>query len=179
MLAGVALVRRERVPLCLLLAGVGQIAALSFTSQPEPRYVFFGTVLLVVLGVDGLRRIVVRLPTSTHIYLLIASALAVCALWTTSIVNAPRYATVRASGPTKTLLAAAIIAQDRGSAACEVVGTDITRLEWYSGCRAVHVPDLSWSFRRYWVNDGVVSTVPIGAERIAFLPGIVDIVRAR
>lgn len=171
---------RQRAQLCLLLASLGQIAVLSYTSYPQPRFVFFATTLLVILGVDAAARFAARTPTPLHSWLRAGAGLVVCASWVTSLWNAAHYAEVRRSGPTRTLLAAAIIARDRGAdSRCEVVGMDLTRLEWYSGCRAIHVGDPVGQGRRYQIGNATESAVPAGAIRIAFLPGIVDVVRLR
>jgi dolichyl-phosphate-mannose-protein mannosyltransferase len=58
MIAGlVALRTRRRAPWFVVLLALGQFVSLGIESHAQPRYVFFATALLVVAGVDVIRRL--------------------------------------------------------------------------------------------------------------------------
>ena len=57
MVAGLAALRtRRRAPWFVVALALGQIVTLGLESHAQPRYVFFATALLVIAGVDVLRR---------------------------------------------------------------------------------------------------------------------------
>jgi 4-amino-4-deoxy-L-arabinose transferase-like glycosyltransferase len=65
MLAGLAGLRRDRRIALFWLTAVADIVAFGAFTEPQVRYIFFGTVLLVILGTDVIRRVIVpRAPRS-------------------------------------------------------------------------------------------------------------------
>lgn len=178
--ASVLAAPRDRTALALALAALGQITVLSITTEPQPRFIFFATVLLAALGIDGCRRLVTQVKTSLRRVATVFALGAVMTTWLAVLATAPNYVAVRSSGPAQVLISAEVIRRDRlGDGPCEVLGPDTTRLEWYSGCRAVLSATPDAPGRLYLVRNGDEPSLPGGAQRIAFLPGGLDVVRLK
>jgi hypothetical protein len=180
MALGILAARRGWSYAAILWVALGQLVVLSITTEAQARYVFLATVLLAILGVDAVIRLV-RL-TSAKLRLVCGGVAlaAVVASWVVTLAAATRYHDRHREGPVRALIAGAVVAADRDPAVpCEVLAIDTTRVEWYSGCVAIRVASSNTGVRLYEVRTGVDPSLPEGAVRIAFLPGIVDVIRLR
>jgi hypothetical protein len=175
---GVLAARQSISRVVLVRIAVLHVIALSVTTAAQPRYAYFGTVLLVILGVDAIVCLVRVVEPRARIALGAVALLAVGVAWTSTLASASSYAATKGQGPAQVLMAAKIVANDRAGP-CEVVGPDLTRLEWYSGCRGVHVPSGEAKIALYVIRDGRDGSLEPGARRLAYLPGVLDVVRVR
>jgi hypothetical protein len=142
--------------------------------------VFLATVLLAMLGIDAIIGFIRLTSSRAKIVLGAIAVVGLVASWALTLAASSRYLDRRREGPVRALIAGAVIAADRDPAEpCEVLATDTTRTEWYSGCVAVHVASSNRAARLYEVRLGTDPSLPDGAVRIAFLPGIVDVIRLR
>lgn len=137
LLAGLAApaVMRDRTTLLLWIAGVGDVVALGLISHAQARYIFFGLVLLVILGVEVIRRIVGgrrALAVGAGAAVAIAAALVM-----RQQLNRGEYREETTSG---TRRAAEAIRTDAAGARCYVIGDQYTQLEWYSRCTSAVWP---------------------------------------
>lgn len=180
MAIGILAARRSWPYAAILWVALAQLIVLSITTQAQARYIFLATVLLALLGVDALVRLVRLTDGKVRVACGFVALALVAASWVATLDRAARYRDRRIEGPARALIAGAIIAADRDpSARCEVLAHDTTRVEWYSGCVAVHVASSQTGMTLYEVRTGVDPSLPDGAVRIAFLPGIVDVIRLR
>ena len=141
---------------------------------------FLATVLLAVLGIDAMLGFVRLTSGKAKVVFGTVAVAALVASWAITLAASSRYLERRREGPVRALIAGAVIAADRDPAEpCEVLATDTTRTEWYSGCVAVHVASSNRAARLYEVRLGMDPSLPDGAVRIAYLPGIVDVIRLR
>lgn len=180
MAIGILAARRGWTHAAILWVALGQLIVLSITTQAHARYVFLGTVLLAMLGVDAVVRLVRLAAGKLRSACGVVALAAVAASWVAPLVTATRYHARRTEGPTRALIAGSVIAAHRDPAApCEVLSHDTTRLEWYSGCAAIHVASSGSGVTLYEVRTAADPSLPDGAVRIAYLPGIVDVIRLR
>lgn len=172
MLAGLAAIRRgrDRRVLLLWLIAVGDIVALGMTPIPQPRYIFFGIVLLVTLGTDEIYRWVIARPPATRRVLGGCAAGAIAISWIIVLVGMCQLEDKRLENMRGTLAAVTAIRDDAGGAPCEVIARHSTQLQWYTGCAAVHRADLETLSRRrvYLVRE---PSVPLQPE-LAGRPGV-------
>ena len=133
LLAGLAapLVMRDRPTLLLWLAGVGDIVALGLISHAQPRYIFFGIALLVILGVEVFRRLIDGRRAAA-----MAAGVAVALAIVLVIRQQLHRREYRAATTARTLRAADAIRRDAAGARCYVIGDQYTQLELYSGCQS-------------------------------------------
>jgi hypothetical protein len=131
---------RDRRTGLLWTVAVLDIVAIGLVSHAAVRYIAFGTTLLVVLGVDGLRRWIAARPPRARTVLGAAAAIAIAASWVLVARAQLGYPERRRAGLDDTLAAAAAIRADAAGAPCQVAGNAFTQLEWYSGCRSSHWP---------------------------------------
>ncbi len=188
MLAGLVPIRavsargRDRTRLALLAIAVAQIVVLAYTTQAQPRFIYLATVLLVMLGVDTLRACGERVGHTARLPASVVALLAVAFMWVNAFENAVGdYAASRIEKYSVTFIASAVIKADHAaSQPCDVVAPDDrTRIEWYSGCRAIMYAADSEG-RLYLVGDGLGQTpLPEGGRWLAIVPGVVDVVRVR
>jgi hypothetical protein len=180
MAIGLLAARRDWRHTALLWIALVQLVVLSVTTQAQPRYVFLATVLLVVLGVDVAVRLATLAAGRARVVLGVLAVVAVVGTWIAPLVDGVRYRDWRTRGYARALIAGAVISADRDPAEpCEVLSTDTTRLEWYSGCVGVHVAGSTAIGRLYQVRNGIDASLPEGARFIAFVPGVVDVIRLR
>lgn len=181
-IAGTVPLQRTRARLALLAIAVGQVLVLAYTTQAQPRFIYLATVLLVMLGVEAIRAVAERITPSRRLPLAAVALLAVGATWASTLAHAvDTYAEARSERYPRTFIASAVIRADHApSQPCDVVvDGDRTRVEWYSGCRAIMYAADSRG-RLYIVGDGLGQTpLPEGGRWIAIVPGIVDVVRVR
>jgi hypothetical protein len=127
---------RERRTALLWTIAVTDIVAIGLISQAQIRYIAYGTALLVVLGVDVLRRWIEARAPRARTALGAAAAVAIAASWVLVARAQLRMPARRIATTRSTLDAAAAIRADAAGAPCQLVGRDYTQLEWYSGCRS-------------------------------------------
>jgi len=132
-LAGGVFVRalRRRATLYLAVVALGQIVIIGTQSHAQPRYVFLGVALLVVLGVAAIRAVVASRPSLARPRLALAAvALAWAAAVVTLAVQHQRIAARRAS-----IVAAVDAIRADGRRPCVVIAGVIPQiLRWYTGC---------------------------------------------
>jgi hypothetical protein len=180
MAIGLLTARRGWSYAAILWVALSQLLVLSITTEAQARYVFLATVLLAMLGVDAVLGFVRLTSDKAKVVVGTVALAALVASWVMTLAASSRYLDRRREGPARALIAGAVIAADRDPAEpCEVLATDTTRTEWYSGCVAVHVATSNHAARLYEVRLGTDPSLPDGAVRIAFLPGIVDVIRLR
>ncbi len=173
---GILAVRRDVLRIMLVRIAVLHVIALAMTAHAQPRFVYFATVLLVILGVDTVVHISRLVSVPARMMLSTCALIAIAAAWVIALASARSYRDVKVAGPARALIAARVIAADRAPGEpCEVTGADLTRLEWYSGCRSVLVPGPREGIRLYVVGDGRNGAFTSGMRRVAFVPGIVDV----
>ena len=178
MLAGVAAIRRwrdRRVRLLWLMA-VGDIVAVGLTPVAQPRYIFFGIALLVILGTDELRRWIAAHTPAARRALGGAAAAAVAASWIIVAVTLYQLPAVRVANTAGTLAAAAAIREDARGAPCDVIGRHTTQLQWYTGCVAVYDarPDVRVQRNVYLVHEPLVPLQPALEGRPGVPRALVD-----
>ena len=105
------------------------IVALGLISHAQPRYIFFGLTLLLILGIEVIRRAI-----ETRRVIAAAAATAVVVSWFIVVNGQLKRDGYRLETTAATRAAAAAIRADAGGAPCLVVGDAFTQLEWYSGC---------------------------------------------
>jgi hypothetical protein len=180
MAIGLLAARRSWQHTALLWIALVQLAVLSVTTQAQARYVLLATVLLAILGVDALVHLAKLAAPRTRRVLGATALIAVIASWTLPLVDGVHYRDWRTRGYARAMIAASVIAADRDPREpCEVLDPDTTRLEWYSGCVGVHVASSNTRGRLYEIRTGGNPSLPDGARWIAFVPGVVDVIRLR
>jgi 4-amino-4-deoxy-L-arabinose transferase-like glycosyltransferase len=127
MIAGLAgVVRlRHRAAWYLAIVALGQIVSLGIQSHGQPRYVFFATALLVVLGVEVLRSWVPR-PR--------AALALVAASWLGVAIAAPIYYRHLDEARAPIVAAGQVIRTASGGRPCAAVALIVPQLMWHSGC---------------------------------------------
>lgn len=134
MLAALTLgLRRDRTTLAMQAIAVGQIVVLGMTTHAQARFVFLATVLLVIVGVDALRRRGATLAPRLRDGLAIVAALAIATTWVTTTYAGLR-SSARVANAAATVIAGVAIHADVKGLPCDVVGKHSAQLEWYAGC---------------------------------------------
>jgi 4-amino-4-deoxy-L-arabinose transferase-like glycosyltransferase len=160
MIAGLVAIRRarDRRVLLLWLIAVADIVAVGLTPVAQPRYIFLGIVLLVILGVDELRChlrwIDARRPAAGRALAGLATA-AVAASWIVVVASVHLLDGSRVKRMTPLLAAMDAIRDDARGAPCEVIGRRTTQLQWYTGCIAAYLasPETLARVRVYLVHE--------------------------
>jgi hypothetical protein len=136
LIAGIA-APRWRALRARLLWGVAlaSIAAIALITQAQTRYIFFGTALLAILGVDAIRRAIERLAPRPRRVIAACAAAVVALTWVLVLRGQLRRGPSRAASNAATLAAAEAIRTDAAGRRCTFLGRHDTQLEWYSGCR--------------------------------------------
>jgi hypothetical protein len=182
MIAGLVPLRRDRTRIALLSIAVGLILVLAYTTQAQARFIYLATVLLVMLGVENVRALGERVAPARRVQLAAVALLAVALAWGNNLENAAGdYADARINRYPVTFIASAVIKADHtASQPCDVLAADDrTRVEWYSGCRAI-MDAADSRGRLYIVGDGLGrDPLPEGGRWLAIVPGVVDVVRVR
>ncbi|MBL9016287.1 MAG: glycosyltransferase family 39 protein [Myxococcales bacterium] len=112
----------------LAVVAIGQVVMLGVQSHAQPRYVFVATILLVLLGLDGLARFA---PARLRA---LALPLAFVA-WLGVAIAVPFYTRFLATARAPIASAARAIRADAAGRPCLVVAKAVTQLMWYTGCR--------------------------------------------
>jgi hypothetical protein len=151
---------RDRVSLMLWCVAIADIVVLGLISHAQARYIFFGLALLVILGIEVIRRLIESRPP-----IVAAAATAVVLSWIIVANGKLKRDTSRHATTEATRAAAAAIRADAGTAPCLVVGDAFTQLEWYSGCASSSWPwDVLGRQRIYVVRTP--STAPISTRGV-------------
>jgi 4-amino-4-deoxy-L-arabinose transferase-like glycosyltransferase len=149
-LVGLARTLRSRPAWLLAAVALGQLIAIGIESHAQPRYVFVAVALLVVLGVETLRRLRGRLARPR-----LALALALAAWLAIAIGTVPYDRMIARSRATITAAAAAIRADHRAGG-CMVIAELASQLMWYTRCEGtrldVVVPSTLADHDRYLVS---------------------------
>ncbi len=143
MIAGLAAIHRarDRRVLLLWLLAVADIVAVGLTPIAQPRYIFFGIVLLVILGTDELLRWVRARGPAARRVLGGCAAGVVAVSWIAVAIGMLRLEDTRLRSMRGTLDAIAAIRADARGAPCDVIGRRSTQLQWYTGCVTVYRMD--------------------------------------
>ena len=149
---------RDRATLILWSVAITDIVALGLISHAQPRYIFFGLTLLVILGIEVIRRLIESRPP-----IVIAAATAVAVSWILVVRGQLRRDAYRLETTQAIRAAAAAIRTDAGGSPCFVVGDQFTQLEWYSGCTSAHFPWDSLGAAKIYVVR-MPSTDPVGTR---------------
>jgi hypothetical protein len=184
MLIGAVVIQRNRTSLAMQVIAIAHIVALGVLTHAQPRYVFFGTVLLVIRGVDVVRAFAPRLGRLRNAGVA-AALVAVSAMWIFSLYKTVRYGAIPGERIAPTMIATAAIRDDARGAACQVMGRHQTQLEWYSGCAgALVVPHEAIAAGKHvyavWDNSGgpsqpVLDSLP--GTYVMQVPGVVAVRR--
>jgi Dolichyl-phosphate-mannose-protein mannosyltransferase len=148
--------RSDRRTVALWIIAVAQIIAIGLTALGQARYVFFGTTLLVMLGVELVRRwIVARTPTVRRA-LVIAAAIAVAIAAQQAYSGITRLGDHRRRTTRSILDTAIAMRSDAAGRRCHFLANHYTQIEWYSGCNG-HFFSTQEAFARgepvYYVRD--------------------------
>jgi len=138
MLAGVASLAhrapRWRPQIFIILLALAQIISLGIQSHGQPRYVFFATALLVIAGVDAVRRYFAARPVARAPQLalgLVAAAWVILAIMIVpfhheiAALRAPLYA------------AAATVRDDAKGRPCAIAANVVPQLIWATHCMTI------------------------------------------
>jgi hypothetical protein len=118
------------------VVAIGQVVMLGLQSHAQPRYVFVATILLVLLGLDGLARFApARLRAFAPPLVFVA--------WLGVVVAVPFYTRFLANARAPITTAAHAIRADTAGRPCLVVAKAVTQLMWYSHCREHLLRDLA------------------------------------
>ncbi|MBA3463597.1 MAG: glycosyltransferase family 39 protein [Deltaproteobacteria bacterium] len=151
---------RDRASLILWSVAIADIVALGLISHAQARYIFFGLTLLVILGIEVIRRVI-----DGRRAVVIAAATAVAISWILVARGQLKRDTYRLETTQAIRAAAAAIRADAGSAPCFVVGDQFTQLEWYSGCTSAHFPWDSIATAKIYVVR-TPSTAPVSTRGV-------------
>lgn len=173
LLAGAAAIARvrHRPTMLLWLLAVGDIVVLGLVSHAQPRYIFFGITLLVILGVEQIRR-----WAGARRWVAIAAGIAVVVSWALMLRTQIKRSERRHETTSATFAAAAAIRTDADGSRCYVIGDAFAQLEWYSGCQGATWP---WDERGedepvYVVHTPTTTRVPFRGTPTVILeqPGV-------
>jgi hypothetical protein len=178
---------RDRQVLLLWLVAIGDIIGVGLTTIAQPRYIFFGITLLVILGVDELRRWIEARPPRPRRMLGYAAVGGIALAWVIVLIGASVHRAGRSALMTGTLAAVPAIRRDAGTASCQVLCRHTTQLEWYTGCRAILYPSLdaiAVGEPVYVVRDATggaeqpnVAEMPGHHRTIVDVPSVVQVIR--
>jgi 4-amino-4-deoxy-L-arabinose transferase-like glycosyltransferase len=170
---------RDRRRIYLWLVAVSSIVAMGIITHAQPRYIFFGTTLLVILGADAIVRTVSHLAPRARQVIAGGALVAIALTWLSCGRRAFRYPHGVRHRQAGAFLASAAIRADAAGAPCMVLGRHLTQMEWYSGCRGVVEPQLAAiargvPFYVVWTNSGVwqpdLGAMPGEHRTIFYLP---------
>ncbi len=156
LLAGLAAITRHRPTVMLWSIAIADIVLLGVVSHAQPRYIVYGITLLVILGVEQIRR-----WAGARRWVAVVAAIAVLVSWGLMLRTQLRRSVHRREATAASYAAAMAIRADAGGTSCYVIGDAFSQLEWYSGCRSATWP---WDDRHEDEGIYVVqtpSTVPV------------------
>jgi hypothetical protein len=135
----------------LAVMALGQIVSIGIVGHGSARYVFFALAVLVVLGVDVIRRFIVA-RAWRRIGIGIA-ATSTAAAWLALACVQPRIQAHIAGELADMVAAGHAIRDDAAGQPCVVAARAVPQLMWYSGCDAVKL------------DDATLAHVPLPADR--------------
>lgn len=154
MLAGlVAIVRPPttwRPTIYLGVIAIGQFLAIGIESHAQPRYVYVATALLVVLGVDAVRRVAAAKQWRIA---RVAGGLVALAWLAVAVIVVP-YDRHLANEREPIVVAAQSIVDDSAGRPCVIGARVVTQLMWYARCHELLIH-----------ADGAVDPWPVGSGR--------------
>jgi len=138
MIAGLASLVRPpahwRPTIFVAAVALGQLVAIGLQSHGQPRYVYFATALLVVLGVDAIRRAAIARPRLAYPRVALA---VVGAAWLGVAIALPAYRNRIADERGPVFAAGEAIRADAAGAPCLVIARVVPQLAWYSRCETI------------------------------------------
>lgn len=151
---------RDRASLILWSVAIADIVALGLISHAQARYIFFGLTLLVILGIEIIRRV---FEGRRSIALVAATAVVIS--WILVARGQLKRDAYRLDTTEPIRAAATAIRADAAGSPCFVVGDQFTQLEWYSGCPSAYFPwDSIGTAKIYVVRTP--STAPVGTRGV-------------
>jgi 4-amino-4-deoxy-L-arabinose transferase-like glycosyltransferase len=143
-LAGVARTRpaRWRPQVFLVVLALGQVVSLGIQSHAQPRYVFFATALLVVAGVDVIRRWAVAHPSALRRGPAIALACVALAWLGVTIAIVP-YGHYLGRLRAPLFAAADTVRGDAHGRSCAIAANVMPQLIWSTRCEVIVAKTLS------------------------------------
>jgi 4-amino-4-deoxy-L-arabinose transferase-like glycosyltransferase len=187
MVVGLVPLKRDRITIGLQVIAVAQIVGLGLTTYAQPRFVFLAATLLVIVGVDTIRRAVLAASPKVRVWLVAVCIAAVVALWARCLYDSLYARSGRFMANAPAVLAGRVIRSDAHGADCTVIGHRTSQLNWYSGCRpelfvpteivargglvyAVLEPGLTRT-------DAEVETAPVARCLVFAVPGVLEVLR--
>jgi hypothetical protein len=181
MIAGLFGLRRDRRVAFLWLVAIADIVALGMLTLAQVRYIFFGTVLLVILGTDVIRRVIVAQAPRIRIALGAFAMATIVVAWILVVRGGIGYDFRRAANNRAMLAAAAAIRADAHGSICHVAAVPYAQLEWYSGCdsRASMEEALAAAQPIYFMSDDRAGfdQLPGQHREVLDIPGLVHVIR--
>jgi len=127
---------RDRRRAMLWMCAVGDVLGVGLVSHAESRYIFYALVLLIILGVDLIRRMIAAAPGHARLAIGALAAAALAWAWLLVANASTKYARVRAAETEDITEAIAAIRADDAGAPCQLIALHDPPIEWYSGCYA-------------------------------------------
>jgi 4-amino-4-deoxy-L-arabinose transferase-like glycosyltransferase len=161
---------RDRKVLFLWLVAVGDIVGMGLATPAQPRYIFLGTTLLVVLGVDLVRRLVEGRPPRVRRAVVALAAVVIANSWLTVARQALRYPANTRDKLVNVFAAMDVTRRDAAGKPCWVINKHTTQIEWYGGCTGTWDPPVDAIARGeavYAVRDDMGGDQP----DLAAMPG--------
>jgi hypothetical protein len=124
----------------LVAIALAQVIVLGTSALGQPRYVFIGVTLLVVLGVEGVVTWVRRLAAPRRGVAIGAAIAIVVTTWIVAVVMTPIVAQSRWDRAGVYVELGDKIRRDAAGAPCSVIAAHEARITYYSGCDGVHYP---------------------------------------
>jgi 4-amino-4-deoxy-L-arabinose transferase-like glycosyltransferase len=95
MFVAIAAAPRNRMVFALQLVAVGHFVMMTLVSSGHARFVYFGTVVLTIVGVDALWRLAQHLAPRARVVTAVVALGAIVATWTMAFVRIPHYVDAR------------------------------------------------------------------------------------
>ncbi|MDB4959109.1 MAG: 4-amino-4-deoxy-L-arabinose transferase [Myxococcales bacterium] len=125
---------RQRSVIFLWLVGVGDIVGMGLATPAQPRYIFLGTTLLVVLGADLIRRFGEARGSQVRKALAAIALTFLAGSWLVVARQALHYPANTRDKMVNVFKAMEVTKRDAGGKPCQVINKHTTQVEWYGGC---------------------------------------------
>ena len=133
---------RQRGTLFLWLVAVGDIVGMGLATPAQPRYIFLGTTLLVVLGADLVRRLVEARALQIRKVLAVTAMAVIATSWLGVARQALHYPANTRDRLANVFLAMEVTRRDAAGKPCQMINKHTTQVEWYGGCLGAWDPPL-------------------------------------